>query len=319
LRTNALESARQLAATFRFADDTLGTARRQVQDAAMVGLDEVNRQAAELARINQSIVNTREGTSGRAALLDARDAALRALAEEVGIEASFDERGGVSVRLTDASGAAGPVLVDGASSATLAATIESDGTLTFALGASGFAPASGALAGHAAALEAQAGYQLRLDEVAAETIARANAAQASGADADGAPGQALFAGTRAADIELALTSGRQLATAPAGSPPGSTDTANLAGLVASLGAADGPVARTDTLLLELSSRIAAQDVTRSGLAAIAENAQATLLSETGVDLDTEAVALVRLQQAFEANSRVLQVASDIFDTLLALR
>ena len=69
----------------------------------------------------------------------------------------------------------------------------------------------------------------------------------------------------------------------------------------------------------LSSRISAQDVTRTGLAAIAENAQATLLIETGVDLDTEAANLVRLQQAFEANSRVLQVAAEIFDTLLAIR
>ena len=41
--------------------------------------------------------------------------------------------------------------------------------------------------------------------------------------------------------------------------------------------------------------------------------------ETGVDLDTEAANLVRLQQAFEANSRVIQVATELFDTLLGLR
>ena len=89
--------------------------------------------------------------------------------------------------------------------------------------------------------------------------------------------------------------------------------------VARIPSDDGPIAATDTLLLGLSSRIAAQDVTRTGLAAIAQNAEATLLTETGVDLDTEAANLIRLQQAFEANSRVLQVAADIFDTLLGLR
>ncbi|MEL6237080.1 MAG: flagellar basal body rod C-terminal domain-containing protein [Pseudomonadota bacterium] len=72
-------------------------------------------------------------------------------------------------------------------------------------------------------------------------------------------------------------------------------------------------------MLGLSSRIASQDVTRTGLAAIAESAEATLLAETGVDLDTEAANLVRLQQAFEANSRVMQVATEIFDTILGLR
>ncbi|MEO0464062.1 MAG: flagellar hook-associated protein FlgK [Pseudomonadota bacterium] len=316
LRTNALETARQLASTFRFANNTLGTARQQVQESAAVSLDEVNRQATELARINQSLTNAREGTAGQAALLDARDAALRALSEEVGIDVEFDSRGAASVRL---SGASAAPLVDGISSNALTSTLAADGTIDFALAGSVVAPTSGALAGQAAALEAKADYQSQLDAIAADTISRANTAQTSGADQTGAAGQPLFTGTGAGDIELALTSGTQLATAPAGSPAGSSNIGNLSALVASIGADDGPVASTDRLLLGLSSRIAAQDVTRSGLAAIADNAQATLLSETGVDLDTEAANLVRLQQAFEANARVLQVAGDVFDTILGLR
>ena len=38
-----------------------------------------------------------------------------------------------------------------------------------------------------------------------------------------------------------------------------------------------------------------------------------------VHLDAEAADLVRLQQAFEANSRVIQVAAELFDTILGLR
>ena len=319
LRTNALETGRQLASTFQFANSTLATARGQVQASTAISLDEANLQAAELARINQNLANARDGTAGQAALLDARDAALRALSQEVGIETEFDSRGAVTVRLADASGAAGPLLVDGLTSSDITSTTAPDGTVSFAVGGAAVTPASGALAGQAAALEAQADYQIELDAIAAEIIALSNAAQASGADADGNPGQPFFTGTGAADIELALTSGTQLATAPAGSPAGSTNTTNLASFVASIGGDDGPIARTDTLLLGLSSRISAQEVTRTGLAAIAENAQATLLTETGVDLDTEAANLIRLQQAFEANSRVMQVATEIFDTLLGLR
>ena len=44
-----------------------------------------------------------------------------------------------------------------------------------------------------------------------------------------------------------------------------------------------------------------------------------LQAQAGVDLDNEAVNLVRFQQAFQANGRVMQVASDIFDTLLAIK
>ena len=319
LRINTLETARQLASTFQFANSTLATSRDQVQESAAIGLDEVNLQAAELARINQSIVNSQEGTAGRAALLDARDAALRSLSEEVSVDATFDSRGVVSVRVTAASGAPGPLLVDEFSSTSLASISAPDGTLSFTVDGTAVAPSSGALAGYAAALEAQADYQVELDAIAADTIARSNAAQASGADADGNPGQALFTGTGAGDIELGLNNANQIATAPAGSSAGSTSTTNLSSLVASLGADDGPSARTDNLLLGLSSRIASQDVTRTGLAAIAESAEATLLAETGVDLDTEAANLVRLQQAFEANSRVMQVATEIFDTILGLR
>ena len=198
-------------------------------------------------------------------------------------------------------------------------TTNADGTLSFDVGGVAVDPARGAIAGQAAALDAQADFQTQLDDIAAQVIARSNAAQASGADQDGNAGQPLFAGTDASTITLALISGRQLATALLGSPAGSTNTTNLASFAASIGADDGPIATTDTLLLSLSSRISAQDVTRTGLAAIAQNAEATLLTETGVDLDTEAANLVRLQQAFEANSRVLQVATEIFDTLLAIR
>ena len=319
LRTNALESARQLAGTLQFANTTLDTARGQVQEAATVSLDEANLQIEELARINRNISNARSGTVGEAALLDARDAALRILSQQIGIIASFDDRGRVNVRLDDASGGPGALLVDGFTTSAINSTTNADGTLSFDVGGVAVDPARGAIAGQAAALDAQADFQTQLDDIAAQVIARSNAAQASGADQDGNAGQPLFAGTDASTITLALISGRQLATALLGSPAGSTNTTNLASFAASIGADDGPIATTDTLLLSLSSRISAQDVTRTGLAAIAQNAEATLLTETGVDLDTEAANLVRLQQAFEANSRVLQVATEIFDTLLAIR
>ena len=39
----------------------------------------------------------------------------------------------------------------------------------------------------------------------------------------------------------------------------------------------------------------------------------------GVDLDQEAVNLIRYQQAFQASGRVMQVAADIIDTMLGIR
>jgi flagellar hook-associated protein 1 FlgK len=316
LREAALESARQLAATFNLADQTLDNAREQVFDEATLSLAELNRQAVELARINADLSRAQPQTAEQAALLDARDGALRAMARQSGLDVSFDDRGVATVRL-DATPAA--VLVDGDAAGVLTVAQNPDGTIAFDLGGTAVALNTGTLAGQAGALQQMAGFQTELDDAAASVIARANAAQASGADAAGNPGQPFFAGANAATMSLALAGGAQIAAAPAGSPAGSSDASNLAALVDALGAGDGPVADLDGLLLNVSSRIAALDITRTGLAAVSQSADEAVRSVGGVDLDREAADLVRLQQAFEANARVIQVANELFDVILNLR
>lgn len=321
LRTGALEGARRLAENFHLAANALGDAEGLVVDDISVGVDLINGAAQELARINRELVNSREGTAGKAALLDARDAALRDIAGQFGIATRFDEKGLAEVFLVGTPlppGEPGVAIVSGTSFSPLSANIPGDGTVAFSVGGASFAPVSGAQAGRVSALGDIAARKASLDSIAAETIARANAAQAAGAALDGSAGQPLFAGTGAADIALTLSDGAGLALAPAGSAPGSRDTANLGNLIAAFGADDGPIAATDRMLLSLSSRIAGTATTREGLAIIDASTQAELLRESGVDLDAEAAALIRLQQAFEANSRVIQVATELFDTILGL-
>jgi flagellar hook-associated protein 1 FlgK len=316
LRLSALESARQMAANFRIANGTLANARSLVQDEAAAEVLNLNELAAELAEVNRDLVAAREGTAGRAALLDARDKALRGLAEQFGISTVINDNGTADVTI---DGAPPVALVTGGVAGSVAVSVNPDGTLAFDMGGTGFAPASGAMAGRAAALQQMATLQTGIDSLAATVIGIANTAQASGTDAAGNPGQPLLSGTGAADIDIALASANGLATAPAGAPAGSRDTANLAALLGALGAETGPASGADALLLGLSSRVSALDTRREGLSVVAASAEAELLRETGVDLDTEAANLVRLQQAFEANSRVIQVATELFDTLLGLR
>jgi flagellar hook-associated protein 1 FlgK len=310
-----------MAETFHFAEFSLSNSRDLIEDGVSVGVDAVNSAAVELARINKELVIAREGTAARASLLDARDATLNKISQEFGITASFDQYGAAEVRLTGSpipAGQQGPLLVAGNSFGQLVADIQPDGTTTFNVGGAPFSAVSGALAGRAGALANIGTQQAELDAIAAETITRANAAQAAGSALDGSPGQPLFSGNSAATISLALTSGDGLALAPAGAPAGSRDTGNLTGLIAAFGADDGPITKTDRLLLSVSSRISGLDTTRQGLAIINAGAQAEVQSQTGVNLDEEATNLIRLQQAFEANSRVIRVATEIFDTILGL-
>ena len=72
------------------------------------------------------------------------------------------------------------------------------------------------------------------------------------------------------------------------------------------------------LLFDISSQVAGRTVTHEALGAIASSARISLEQQSGVDLDTEAANLMRFQQAFQASGRAMQVASDIFDTLIGI-
>lgn len=316
LRLSALEAGRKMAGNFRVANGTLANARGLVQAEVSAETLQVNELANELAKINADLVGAREGTAGRAALLDARDKALRGLAEEFAIQPTFNPDGTANVTL---AGTPPVALVTGANAQAVAVTFAADGTASFTVGGSAFAPGGGAMAGRAAALAEMASLQSALDGLAVSAITISNTAQAAGVGLNGNPGQPLFAGTGAGSITMVLASADGLATAPAGAPAGSRDTANLVALIAALGAPTGPSSGTDTLLLGLSSRVSALETRTQGLAVVAASAEAEVLRETGVDLDTEAANLVRLQQAFEANSRVIQAAAELFDTILGLR
>lgn len=316
LRLSAVEAARKLAGNFRVANGTLANARSLVQAEASAEMLSVSELAKDLAAINADLVSAREGTAGRAALLDARDKALRGLAKEFGIQPTINANGTADVTL---AGTPPVALVTGSSAQAVSVTFAANGTAGFAVGAATFVPMGGAMAGRASALADMASLQTGLDSIAASAIALANAAQAAGVGLDGTPGQPLFAGVGAGDIDVVLAAASGLATAPAASPAGSRDAANLAALIAALAAPTGPASGADTLLLGLSSRVSALGIRREGLAVVSASAEGELLRETGVDLDTEAANLVRMQQAFEANSRVIQVAAELFDTILGLR
>jgi len=316
LRLSVLEGARKMAGNFRIANGTLANARTLVQAEASAQALTVNERAKELTEINADLVGARVGTSGRAALLDARDKVLRQLAEDFGIDPTINADGTADVVL---KGTPPVSLVSGVTAQNFAVSYAADGTATFTVGGTAFAPASGAMAGRAAALVGMAGLQADIDSIAVTAIAVANNAQAAGVTPDGNPGQPLLSGTGAGDIAAVLGAPEGLATAPAGSPPGSRDTGNLAQFIAAFGAQNGPVTRTDTLMLGLSSRVSALETRSEGLAVVAASAEAELLRETGVDLDSEAANLVRLKQAFDANSRVIQIATQLFDTILDLR
>lgn len=311
LRVAVLEDGRRLAQTFQIATEGLEVAEADIAFTADAGVEQVNLLAGELARTNAAIARARPGSSNMAVLHDQRDALLRDMADIAGISTSFDTLGRATVRI------GGEEMVAGVAAQSLSRTSNPDGSFAFAVNGTPVSLSAGSLLGGSQAMQAIGTLRTGLDDLASLLITRANDAQGNGIAPDGTPGQPFFSGTGAADIALALVSGGQIATAPAGANAGSRETGNLQALRDAL-ANGGPASAADALLFNLSSAISARTVTRDALQTIADTAGVALSSETGVDLDQEASNLLKYQQAFQASGRVIQAAADIFDTILGI-
>ena len=312
LRAAVLADADTLARKFNIAVETLDAAGEGVRFDAAAAVDEANIIGGELSRVNLRLSRAGEGSSDRASLLDQRDALLERMSGVVAISTSFAPDGAVTVTT------GGATMVSGGNAAALSMTTAADGTIGFELGGAAIQPTGGALAGASLALAAGADVRARLDTMADNIASAVNGAQANGVALDGSPGQPIFAGSGAAGIAVVISDSSAIATAPAGSPAGSLDGSNLAALRQSLN--DGGAAKSmNSLLFDVSSAVSGRTVTRDALDAIASSARISLEQQAGVDLDTEAANLMRFQQAFQASGRAMQVASDIFDTLMQLR
>lgn len=315
LRASVVESARTMASSFNVASQGLDSVRDGLQFEANDGVDQVNKLAQELARVNLRLARASDASSDQTALLDQRDSLLQSLSNYTDISTTISADQTVQVKLGGTSGAS---LVSGGTATAFAMTTASDGTIAFTLGGSPVTVAGGSLAGKAQALTKLADTRSQLDTIANNIMTTVNNAQAAGVALDGTAGQPMFSGSGAGGMSMILASGDGLATAPAGAGANSRNSGNLDALRTALSAND-PADAMDKTIFDISSTVQGRTISRDALATIANNAKIALSAQAGVDLDQEAVNLVRFQQAFQASGRIMQVASDIFDTIVNIR
>lgn len=314
LRASAIEKARTMVGTFQIAAQEMDAAGEGMQFLASEGVTQVNRVAQELARTNTRLSRASDASSDKTALLDQRDKLLQQLSEYGNIATTFATDGTVAVKL---GGSTGSDLVTGGTAATVGMTTAADGTVSYTVGATPLTLSGGLLAGQQLGLSKLAQLKLDVDGLAEDIVSTFNAAQATGADLDGNPGAPMFSGTSAASMQLSVESVRKLATAPLGSAAGSRDSGNLSAIRNAMTNLN-PASGMDQILFDISGTLAGRNVTLGALQTISGTARVALSAQSGVDLDAEAVSLIRYQQAFQASGKVMQTASDIFDTLLGI-
>jgi len=97
-----------------------------------------------------------------------------------------------------------------------------------------------------------------------------------------------------------------------------TRTVNFQAAGASAGGAQSITRYASDLSGDIGARAAAAKTRAESTAAIATEAKSRQTSYEGVNLDEELVAMTTYQQAFNASARLIQAASDMYDTLLGM-
>ncbi len=317
-RAVMLESAANLANAFSGSGRALDAAAANLSESSQDAARQLTNLAGSLAQINRGLARADPKSSTQAQLLDERDRILETMSGLVDVDADFDGFGRATVR---AGGGAGPILVDGDTAANVSFAMNSSGAVSFALHRGSTTEAipthSGAFAGFADGATKIASARETLDEIATEFVDGMNALQTAGRDLDGQPGVAMFTvGDTPTAISLTLDSPHGLAAAAVGEGPrGNGNFANLATLRSSANF-EGSL---DDLTTSNAAALGARRDVAEAQGSIRDAAVASLQSVSGVDMDEEAINLIRFQQAYQASSRVIQVARELLQTILDIR
>lgn len=317
-RAVMLEQARSLATAFTSTGAALANATGELDMTADQAVSDLNGLSAALAKVNEGLGRAGANTAGAATLADQRDSILEKMSTLVDVTASFDAAGRATVR---AGSGSGTLLVGGNQVATVSYARNAEGTVAFAVqnGAdvSVLTPNGGALGGVVDGAQRIADARTRLSDMATAFVTDVNAVQAQGNNLDGTPGTPLFAvGDSPTDINMVLTDPRGIAAASAGE--GTRGNGNLVALEA-VRAGSGFEGRLTAMVADNAAAIQARGIVADAQVAIRDGAVSARDAISGVDLDSEAVDLLRFQQAYQASSRVISIAKDTFQTLLDIR
>lgn len=323
-RQALLHHAEVLASRFNQSADRLGQLSSQLDESLRQDLDAANQLLGDIASLNQQIMSSEIGDTGRAnELRDLREQKLGQLGQLVNFDAVENNRGvdlsiagvplvtGMNVNdtLEDYYGVNGELLVRTVTSATAL-------------------PLSrGSLAGTMAARDG-AVKSLRdgLDTLTGALIAEVNNLHRAGFSLTGSTGADFFTGTNAASIAVnpGLQDNPALiqiagASGAAGDNSVALALAHLADAAqATLGNQTfaGDYAR---LVANLGGELSGANDQLSAHEAVARMLQQQRDSVSGVSIDEEMSDLVRFQRAYQASARIITTVDEMLQTVLSLK
>ncbi len=311
LRQGFLNAVGEVADAFQRTASGLKSVAKGISAQAQTNIDQVNTDLTALERVNEGLRRSRAGSTNEATLLDERDRLIDNVSGAVAVTATFDARGGVTLR---EAGPSGELLVGGGSVAMLSVSVATGGQISFGLNPSSsgvITPISGSLAGLSQAANQVAAQRSQLDTLSNQFAGDLNTAHQQGRDALGNPGVALLnAGGGAATLTAVTLSPSDVAAADVTSTNG-----NMLGF-SNLRGASGSEAGWAALVSSQAQATASARAQNAAATTRREGAFAARDTISEVDLDHEAGELLRFQHAYEGSAKVIQVARETMQSIL---
>lgn len=314
LRTAVLSNTEALCDAFNSLTSYIQDLQSQIDSQVSSILSTVNDLTSQIADLNAQIAKLLASGGDTSSLEDTRDAAVTSLSELVDITVVAQDDGSYTVTLPQ-----GQTLVSGSQSGTLNYSSAAGLTVTYGTQTSSVDETmSGSLGGLLAfSSDVLDSTLASLNELAATVADEFNAIQSSGYDLDGDSGVALFSYNNSEDAASTLSladdfTASDLAFSGTASS-GTGDNTNLLEMLDLQSDQESTYTSLVTQLGLVSSHASSSLTTSSSLQSSLED---SLASISGVNLDEEAANLVSYQNIYSANSKVLTVADELFETVL---
>ncbi|AIO69880.1 flagellar hook-associated protein FlgK [Burkholderia oklahomensis] len=326
LRQAVLDATGSMTKQFNNMRSTLNEQLRNIEQARVTTVEEINGRAAAIAELNAKIMSGQAAGADVSGLLDQRDVAVDALSGLAGVRVVQQPNGTVDVSL-----GTGQPLVLGNQAATMAVEHDASGrqTLSLTFGDQTMpvrtASVGGALRGLSDVEDDVLRPQMEaLRSLGSQLADLVNTQLGKGYDMNGQPGKPLITydpSTGMLGIDKTL---KPDDLAFSGDPDNPGDNANLRALI-ELGHSKIDVPGLGTVSLENATAVM---MAKIGSASrenkqLLETADATRAqaerdwqSVSGVDKDEEAMNILRFKEMYSANMKVISVANELFETTL---
>jgi flagellar hook-associated protein 1 len=309
VQASVLSAAQNLAQSFNTTSEGLTSAQTDADQQVTSTVAQINSLTSQIASLNAQLTPEVESQQNGGTIEDQRDQLVQQLSQLVGINVSQSSNGEV---ITTANGSP---LVMGSQSFNLQTTTGGDGfqQVLDANGNNITSSIQGGTLGGAIQVRDQIipGFLNTLNTMASQFASAMNAAQAEGYDSTGAQGQNFFSvssnlNDAAASLQVALTSGSQIAISSDGTSGSNGNVANLsAALTNDLPSGQSVSGAYSGLVYQVGQAASNASAQSSAVGQNILQLTNQQSSVSGVSIDEETTNLIRYQTAYEAAARIV--------------